>query len=174
MGAIPRPDRRHPAPRRAALAVVAAAGVLLRGSPVRAGATTPTPVLAAASGAAAGSARTATLDGVFDYPNAVQSGTALQVVVFQGTRFVRYPLSGTPVTGDSSLLADGALDQAEIPAFLATGTSAPASVRFLTLTASQARVALPTSFATGPATAVVFGVFGAESVLSNPLTFVLP
>ena len=145
-----------------------------RAHTVSGAATTPLPVLSAASGAAAGTARTATVDGVFDFPNAVQSGTALHLVVFQGTRFVRYPLGGTPVAGDSALLADGSLDQGEVAAFLAAGTPAAASVRFVTLTADQARVALPASFTAGPATAVVFGIFGIESVLSNPLTFVLP
>src|SRR6185295_12316536 len=99
--------------------------------PVRfasAGATAPSPVLAAASGAAAGSTRAVVLDGAFDFHNAVQTGTGLQLVIFQGTRFVRYPLGGAPLTGTSALLADGVLGQSDLNSFLGAGSTTDASV----------------------------------------------
>ncbi len=164
-----RPERR-----RTGLVTAIALATIATARLAYAAATTPTPVLSAARGATAGGARTVLVDGVFDFPNAVQSGTALYLVMFQGTRFVRYPLGGPPVTGDSPLLADGSLDPSDVPSFLATGTTAAASVRFLTLVPAQARVVLPATFTAGPATAVVFGVFEGESVFSNPLGFVLP
>jgi hypothetical protein len=156
------------------LAVVVGA-LLLRPHAAPGAATEPGPILSAASGAVAGTVRTAVVDGVFDFPNSIESGTALHLVVFQGTRFVRYPLGGgTPVSGDSGLLADGTLAQPEVATFLGAGAPAPSAVRFLTMTPDQVRVMLPATFTAGPATAVVFGIFGIDTVFSNPLTFVLP
>jgi hypothetical protein len=139
-----------------------------------ASATSPTLVVSAAR-ATRGDARHAVIiEGTFDFANAVQVGYPLQLVVFQGTRFVRFPVGGTPRTGDTTLLADGRLDAAELPAFLAAGAPAAAEVRIVTLTGSSALVSLPASFAPGTATAQVFTVLPEEPVLSNPLALVLP
>jgi hypothetical protein len=139
-----------------------------------ASATSPTLIVSAARAVHADGRHAVTIEGTFDFANAVQVGYPLQLVVFQGTRFVRYPAAGAPRTGDTALLADGRLDAAELPAFLAAGAPATADVRVVTLTATSALVALPADFAPGTATAQVFTVLPEEPVLSNPLALVLP
>lgn len=138
-----------------------------------ASATSPTLIVSGARAVRADGRHAVTIEGTFDFANAVQVGYPLQLVVFQGTRFVRYPAAGAPRTGDTPLLADGRLDAAELPAFLAAGEPATADVRVVTLTATSALVALPAEFAPGTATAQVFTVLPEEPVLSNPLALVL-
>ena len=139
-----------------------------------ASATSPTLIVSAARAVAADGRRSVTIEGTFDFENAVQVGYPLQLVVFQGTRFVRFPAVGVPQTGETSLLADGRLDAAELPALLAAGAPAGSDVRVVTLTATSALVALPAGFTAGAATAQVFTVLPEEPVLSNPLVLVLP
>jgi len=161
---------------RARAHLVAVIALLLGSTRVaHAGATSPTLIVSAASATATDGARVVMLAGAFDFPNAIQTGYPLQLVVFQGTRFVRYPVASPAVSGESALLADGALDEADLPAILAAGTAAPAGVRIITFTAGEARLALPPTFTSGAATALVFTILPADgSVLSNPLALVLP
>jgi len=151
-----------------------AVALVLAAATAWASATSPTLIVSAARALRAESRHAVTIEGTFDFANAVQVGYPLQLVVFQGTRFVRYPATGTPRTGETALLADGRLDAAELPAFLAAGAPAPADVRLVTLTETSALVALPASFTAGTATAQVFTVLPEEPVLSNPLALVLP
>lgn len=67
----------------------ALAAVVFAGSVAVAGFTSPTLVLSSARGEAAGGGRAAALEGSFDFPNAVQVGYPLHVVVFQGATFAR-------------------------------------------------------------------------------------
>jgi len=78
------------------LVLVAAAPAALLAS-----GTSPALVLSAAIGSAAGSQRAVTLDGSLDFANAVQVAYPLSLVVFQGSRFVRYRLPGAVVAGTS-------------------------------------------------------------------------
>jgi hypothetical protein len=142
--------------------------------PARATGTTPLLALASASAAVADGARSVAVEGTFDFPDALQVGYPLELVVFQGTRFARFPVVGAPVTGDSPELADGALGAAEITAFLHEGTAAPAGVRLITLVADHARVSLPAGFTSGPASVLVFAVLSEGPVLSNVIVFSLP
>jgi hypothetical protein len=141
---------------------------------VHAGATSPTLVIASAFGIAGDARRTVVLETSWDYPNGVQVPYPLEIVVFQGPRFVRYPIHGAAVAGTSALLADGRLDAADLPGLLGAGAPAPGDVRIVTLTAGEARVALPAEFAAGVATAVLFATLPEHDVFSNPLTLVLP
>jgi len=141
---------------------------------VLAGATSPSLVLSAASGEAADGARAVSVEGSFDFPNALQVGYPLQLVFFQGTRFARYEVAGAAVAGQSTALADGSLDEGELVGFLGDGAPAPAGVRIVTLTMTEGRVTLPAEFTAGPATAVLFTILADGSVISNPLSFVLP
>ena len=160
------------AERLALLAVATAA--LVHPAPVRAGATTPLLGLTSATASVAGGGRTVALEGTYDYPNAVQVGYPLQIVVFQGTRFVRYPIAAPAVTGTSDTLADGRLSADELDRLLAAGAPAPAAVRLVTATAGSLRLALPAEFTAGPASAVLFTILPEGTVLSNPMDFVLP
>ena len=143
------------------LVLVAAAPAALLAS-----GTSPALVLSAATGSAAGSQRAVTLDGSLDFANAVQVAYPLSLVVFQGSRFVRYRLPGTVVAGTSPELADGHLTTDEIDAVDHEGSAAPAAVRI--------RVALPADFVAGPTTAVVYAILPDSNVLSNPIDFTLP
>ena len=154
------------------LAWVAAA--LGRPPVVTAGATSPTLVLSAAVATAAANARAVALEGSFDFHNAVQVGYPLEIVVFQGTRFARYPIAGSTVSGVSGALADGQLTEAEVPSLLGAGAPAAAGVRIVTMTGAGLRVTLPVEFVAGPARAVLFTVLAEGTVLSNPIDFVLP
>ena len=142
--------------------------------PARAGFTSPTLVLSSARGDAGPSGRAAAIEGSFDFPNAIQVGYPLSLVVFQGTTFVRYPATGTPVTGQSPALADGILADAELAAFVGAGTPAASSVRIVSMTPTAIRVTLPSSFTAGSATAVLFTILSDGNVLSNAIDFVLP
>lgn len=155
-------------------AAIVLALMLLGAMPAWPSATSPTLVVSAASATRADGRLAVTIEGTFDFANAVQVGYPLQLVVFQGTRFVRFAIGDTPRTGTTPLLADGQLALGELPAFLAAGDPAPPDVRIVTLTATHALVSLPADFAAGVATAQVFTVLPEEPVLSNPLALVLP
>ena len=141
---------------------------------VYAGFTSPTLLLSTAMGAAAEGGRMAVVDGSFDFPNAVQQGYPLHLVVYQDTRFVRYPVVGGAVSGTSSTLADGLLVDAELDALQQAGTAAGGGVRILSLTPTQIRVALPQNFSAGATRAVLFTVLSDGAVISNPIDFTLP
>jgi len=150
------------------------ASLLVGSGTARAGFTEPTLVLVTAAGAAAEGARSAAFTGSFEFENALQVGLPIELVVFQGTRFVRYPATGAPKTGDSAALADGVLSDNELAAFRQEGTAAPAGVRIITLAPDRIRVALPATFTAGPTTAVLFTILDDGGVLSNALGFTLP
>jgi len=139
-----------------------------------AGFTSPTLLLSAATGTVANGGRTVALTGTFDFPNTVQPGYPLNLVVSQGTRFVRYPILGQPVSGTSAALSDGLLTDAELGAFLRDGAAAAPAVRVLALTATDLRVTLPATFGSGATRAVLFTILPDGSVISNPIDFTLP
>ena len=139
-----------------------------------AAATKPTLVIASGVGEGTGDARAAVFEVSFDFLNAVQVAYPLQLVVFQGTHFVRYPASGPAVVGDSTALADGVLSDAEVAAFMGEGTPAPAEVRIVTVAADHLRVALPRTFAAGATTGELFAPLSEGNALSNTVTFSLP
>jgi hypothetical protein len=154
--------------------VVALALVAYLGRDACAGFTSPTLVLSAAQGEAATAGRAAAFEGSFDFPNAVQVGYPLNLVVFQGTTFVRYPAAGAPVTGTSTALGDGVLAESELAALLGNGGPVTASVRVVTMTPSAIRVTLPATFGAGLTTGVLFTILSDGSVLSNAIDFDLP
>jgi hypothetical protein len=142
---------------------------------VQGGATTPDMILATATGFAAGNARSAVFEGQFDFQNAQQVGYPINLVVFQGSTFVRFPLAGAAVTGSSPELADGTLTLGELGALLAQGNAAAATVEVVTITTTRLRVTLPASFAAGTTTAIIAASpTGEDTLLSNPIAFVLP
>jgi len=152
-----------------ALALVTAVPARLRAS-----GTSPALVLSAAAGAAVGDQRSVALEGSFDFANAVQVAYPLNLVVFQGSRFVRYRVPGAAVAGDSPELADGQLTADELDAFGQEGSAAAAGVRIVTLVTDRIRIALPAGFTAGPTTAILYAVLPDSPVLSNPIDFTLP
>lgn len=115
------------------------------------------------------------MEGVFDLEDAVQTAYSLHIIVYQGTQFARFPVSEAPVAGTSAALADGNLDEAEVPAFLLDGAAAPPGVRLARYTLDRALVTLPVQFAAGPATVLIMAdLLPDRVVFSNPLVFTLP
>jgi hypothetical protein len=129
-------------------------------------------VVSAASAIRAEGRYAVTIEGTFDFLNAVQVGYPLELVVFQGTTFVDFPITGGARTG-LDLLADG-LDLTDLSGFLVAGSPAAAEVRIVSLAPTRAVMTLPASFTPGAATAQVFTVLPDGRVLSNPLALVLP
>jgi hypothetical protein len=141
---------------------------------LRAGATTPTLVLATGIVlGGAGSPRAATFGATFDHSNAVQADYDLELIVWQGRRFVRFPISGAARIGESAALDDG-LAAADRPALDTASGAAPGVVRLVALTTDAMTVTLPDTFAAGSATAALLATVDEGIVLSNPLSFVLP
>jgi hypothetical protein len=139
-----------------------------------AGFTSPTLVLSAARGDAGTAGRGAAFEGAFDFPNAVEVGYPLNLVVFQGTTFARYPAAAPPVTGTSATLGDGVLAENELATLDAAGSAADASVRIVSMTPTSIRVTLPSTFASGAASGVLYTILPDGSVVSNVVAFVLP
>lgn len=151
---------------------VVIAGVLAIAGLVHAGATSPTLVLGSAETSSVDGVRAVTFEASLDFENAVQTGYGLQLIVFQGARFVRYPLAGTPAAGESAVLADGALEEDEVPAVVGAGT--PAAGRIVSLTPRSLRVVVPSDLPAGATTAILAAVLPEHPVVSNPIGFVLP
>ena len=139
-----------------------------------AGFTSPTLVLSAAHGDAGTAGRGAAFEGEFDFPNAVEVGYPLSLVVFQGTTFARYPAAAPPVTGTSATLGDGVLAENELDTLDAAGSAADASVRIVSMTPTSIRVTLPSTFASGAAAGVLYTILPDGDVVSNVVGFVLP
>jgi hypothetical protein len=137
-------------------------------------ATSPTLVVSAASATRAEGRIAVSIEGTFDFLNALQVGYPLQLVVFQGTRFVRFAVGDSAHTGTAPVLADGGLVTGELPALLGAGSPAASDVRIVTLAPTRALVSLPAEFTAGTATVQLFTVLAEEPVLSNPLALVLP
>lgn len=143
-------------------------------APACAGATTPTLILTTGSALTqGGSARTATFGAAFDHSNAIQADYDLELVVWQGRHFARYPISGGVRVGESAVLDDG-LDAGDLAALDAAGTPAPGDVRLVALSPASMSVSLPGGFAAGSATAALAATVEEGIVLSNPLVFTLP
>ena len=142
----------------------------------RAGATTPTLIVQSADSgfAISGAQRLVTFRMAYDYGNAIQADYDIELVVFQGSAFVRYPISGAARIGTSGVLADG-LTVADLAAVDAASAPAPAGVRVVTIEPTRVTVALPASFGSGaPATAVLVATVDEGVILSNPLGFDVP
>src|SRR2546429_504060 len=80
----------------------------------------------AAARAAVDAQRSVTVGGSVAFATAGQVASPLNLVVFQGSGFVRYRVPGTAVAGDSPELADGDLAASEIDTFGQEGSAAAA------------------------------------------------
>ena len=155
---------------RSAILVVATAGV------ARAGATTPTLIVQAAEAGSGipGALRLMTFHVAYDYSNAIQADYDVELIVFQGNSFVRFPISGAARFGSSSALADG-FTVSDLPALDAASSPTPDSTRVVTIEPTRLTVSLPASFGSGGGADVVLAATVDEGVIqSNPLHFILP
>lgn len=154
------------------ITALAVAAVLAWTGLARAGATTPDLILSGGTGTA-GSVRTLRVDAAYDYSNALQADYDIELIVFQGTTFARFPLSGIARTGTSPALSDG-LGVGDLPALDAASGPAAASVRVVAFDASSIVVALPDTFEAGSITASLAATVDEGPLVSNPLVVVLP
>ena len=142
-----------------------------------AGATTPTLIVQSANvtgpyGVGAGPLVNFTV--AYDYSNAVQADYDVELIVYQGSAFARFPVSGAARVGSSVALGDG-LAVSDLPTLDAASTPAPASVRVVTIEPTRIGVTLPATFASGSnATAVLVAAVDEGTILSNPLLFSMP
>ena len=147
-----------------------------------AGFTSPKLALLGAAGIVADGARSATIQvgdltaqgGDLDFPNAVQGGTAVHLVMWQGTSFVRYPLHGPAVGGTSATLADNQVDDLDVATLLGEGSPAATGVRIVSLSATTLVVTLPAGFTAGSCFAQLIALPTEGAVVSNVVPFTLP
>ncbi len=167
-------DASHRATARQRTALLALVAVLLTaGHRVDAAGTDPTLALSSAEAAASGGAVLVRLQGSLQFDDSLQFSFPAGVVIFQGTQFVRLPITGAAVSGSAALLAGG-LAPAELPALLGLGAPAPPPARLVTLTPSSLSVVLPPGFSAGAATAVAYAILEGDAFLSNAIAVTLP
>jgi hypothetical protein len=125
------------------------------------------PVLVIGQATASGSpARIVDLLGAWGFDDVMQIDYPLNVVVRQGTSFVRFPVGDAPVAGTFAGLSDG-LTTAEIGALEAAG-SPSSDAAIVRLAAHEMTLALPASFAAGSVEIVLYTTVPGEGVfLSN-------
>lgn len=132
-----------------ALAVVAVANV-----PVRAGSTDPVLLIGQATASGGSPSRIVDLLGSWGFDDVMQIDYPLNVVVSQGSSFVRFPVGGAPVAGTFGDLVDG-LDSTEIAALEAEG-SPTASASIARLALHEMTLTLPATFAPGSMNVVLY------------------
>lgn len=143
-----------------------AASLFFAASPARAGSTDPVLVIGQVTASGGAPARIVDLLGSWGFDDVLQIDYPLNVVVSQGTSFVRYPVGDIAVSGTFAGLADG-LSAAEIGAL--EGIGSPASdAQILRLAQHEMTLALPGSFSSGEVRIVLYTTLPGEGTfLSN-------
>ena len=147
--------------------LAACLGVGLAGpAPSIAGSTDPVLVIGEARAGGGSPSRVVELLGAWGFDDILQVTYPLQVVVSQGTAFVRYPVGDAPVAGTFAGLADG-LTAGELTAFQAAGSLATGA-SILRLNTHEMTLALPDTFDPGPVDVVLYVTLPGEGTfLSN-------
>jgi hypothetical protein len=127
-------------------------GVLTSNS--RSGATDPVLAVGRLFVQPVGDAAIADLTGTFAFDDTLQVAFPLNLVVYQGTTFVRLPIGGQVKVGDYPGLADG-LSVAEITALEAAGLPSGDS-EILRVEPNRLQASLPDIFVDGIITALVY------------------
>lgn len=159
---------------RGSIVSLALAAVLLGRMPARAGGSAPILSLTSATAVAArNGTRAVTITGTFNFDDTLQFVWPAGLFVTQGSRWVRYDVSGLIREGTSAIVADGITDL-EAQALLPLGDAplAPAAVGQVRV--DRITVSLPADFVAGPATAELYGVLPDDPFVSNALALVLP
>jgi len=159
-------------PLRAALIIAAAIGSLLIG-PVEAYAGSFGPTLAIGQVVARPVGDTATVEvtGMFGFDDLLQVDFPLNLVIFQGKNFVRYPVGGTPQSGVFMLLRNG-VQAREIDHIEELGVDDPAA-EILQLQPHKFLVSLPPTIGNGPITVVLYVELELGTYLSNHVSVML-
>jgi hypothetical protein len=169
---IPVPSRLPPARQAARLLLGLALAALAMLAPRIAAAGSYDPVLVIGQATVSGGAppTLVTLTGAWSFDDIVQVDFPLNVVVSQGSTFVRCSVGAASCrSGVFAPLADG-LVSSEVDPFEAAGADAPAS-RITRLTSHQITIALPPVFDSGPVEVRLYAKLQREGVLfSNTAT----
>ena len=151
---------------------IAAMAVLFLCSPCRAGSTDPELAVGEVTAIPAGDTAVLQVSGTWAFDDILQVDFPLNLVVSQGTTFVRYQVGQPARSGNLPGLADG-FQVGEIGALEAQGVEDPGA-RFVLLSAHRIVVVLPPSISDGPLTVTGYVVVpGADAVLSNSVTTTL-
>lgn len=147
---------------------------LLAPAPSGAGGSAPALSIASATSvAAANGARTLVVSGSFNFDDLVQFAFPAGVIVTQGSRFVRYDVSGAIVEGTSSLVADGVADT-EVPSLVAARGAAVAPASIVQLRQQRFMVVLPADFDAGLCSVILYAVLESDPFVSNTVQVNLP
>ncbi len=163
-------------------ALLVATALLGSGAPAHAAGSAPTLAITSVSAfETSDAARGTTVSGTFNYDDLLQFSFPAGVIVFQGSEFTRYDLSGTITSGSSALVADGIIDLDIVPLLsVGTPTAAPASI--VKLRPGEVSILLPASVVSGSTSAVLYGVVNDDlgspgpgtAFVSNTVQFVAP
>jgi len=139
---------------------------LATAAPAQAGSTDPVLVIGQATAGGGSPSRIVDLLGSWGFEDLMQIDYPLNIVVSQGTSFVRYSVGDAPVAGTFAGLDNG-LTIAEIPSLEATGApTASASIARLAL--HEMTLMLPNTFAAGSINVVLYvSLPGEGTFLSN-------
>lgn len=169
----------HAPIRRGRLAVslalaVSLLAVTLAPRPGRAVGTDPTLALTAVEAFASDSGSVSlVIDGTFSFDDLVQFSFPLGVIIWRGSSFVRYGLSGDIAAGTSALVSNGVTAN-DIPSLLVAGGTADAPAALVRLQNDRLTIALPASFGSGSATVIVYAVLEGDPFVSNSITVTVP
>jgi hypothetical protein len=156
------------------LAAVVIAALLVGSRRADAGGTTPLLALSDADAARADAGgTTVAVRGTFAFGDLVEGSLSGALVVWSGTRFVRFDPAGNAVAGDAAFLADG-LVSSEVEPLLALGAPAAAPAALAQLRADRVAVVLPAGFPSGAASVAIVAVYEGGGVMSNPVAVTLP
>ncbi len=147
-------SQRIRAARYAALWVAALAILGIEASPCLAGATDPVLAIGRFTAAPVGSGTLVDLTGAFGFDDTLQVDFPLNIVVYQGTTFVRLPVGGQPQVGNFAGLADG-LAVSEIAELESAGQNS-AEAELLRIEPNRLHASLADLFIDGILTAIVY------------------
>lgn len=149
-----------------ASAAVCAALWLTAVTTARAGSTDPVLVIGQATASGGSPSRVIELLGAWGFDDVLQIDYPLNIVVSQGTSFVRYPVGDVAVAGTFAGLADG-LSLGELTALESTG-SPTTDALLIRLALHEMTLGIPATFAPGSVQVVLYTTLPGEgSFLSN-------
>lgn len=159
-------DTRRKGGRTMAAAIGAICTWMTVATAAHAGSTDPVLVIGQATTSGGSPARVLDLLGAWGFEDVMQIDYPLNIVVSQGTSFVRYPVGDVPVTGTFAGLADG-LSIGEIGALESTG-SLTTEAFIVRLGLHEMTIALPDTFGAGSVDVVLYTTLPGEGTfLSN-------
>ncbi len=148
------------------------ASLLIGPAGARAGSFEPVLAIGQVVARHAGQSALVEVTGNFGFDDALQIEFPLNLVVYQGKEFVRYPLGGEPISGTFVPLPSG-LQARQIPHLEAKGEF-ESEAEIIRLEPNRITVSLPPKFEDGSITAILYVVGPSQGAfLSNPVSTTL-